>query len=195
MRPTLVVATLLAASSSHGACDGGAAPPAACEPAPEGRLVSFIDHHAWALADPGADPWAEFRPADDISCPPEARKTEDFAGILSFGVETPDCQYTTVSQPITSAVCEGEQLYVWMWRFALTGPPGSSANIGVQLGEDRIYEIEIPIPATSALTAMPVPLPGPYPAGTPIHFHVRNHGDNAYQLLDLARCRGECAPE
>jgi len=165
-----------------------------CEPAPAGTLATVIDHVLWTVAPAETDPWAEFRP-ETLDCPETSRKHEDFAGIDSFGIETKSCNYTTIAQPLKTAICGGEQLYIWIWRFALTGPVGATSHIGVQIGDDVVWSTEIPIPAPSALVAMPVALPGPYPAGTPIYFHVRNHGDNAYQLLDLARCVGTCAPE
>lgn len=178
-------------------CDSGAEPgpsEPACELAPADTLVTVIDHALWTLAPSESDPWAEFRP-ESIECPPAARLQEDFAGIDSFGVETKSCNYTTVVQPLKTAICKGEQLYVWIWRFALSGPPGSKSHIVVAIDTDVVWQAEVDIPAPSALIALPVALPRAYPAGTPIYFHVRNHGDNSYQLLDLARCVGTCSPQ
>jgi hypothetical protein len=183
----LALSAVLALGSQLG-CDEAPT----CEPAPEGVLVSLVDHQAWRLAEPSEDPWRAHRPAD-VSCPDGARTSEDFAELPSFGVDTGLCPYTTVTQPTASAICEGEALYVWLWRFALTGPEGAEATMAVALGDSVVWEQVVPIPARSALVALTVPVP-PTPAGTPIRFHVRNHGDNAYQLLGLARCRGACTP-
>lgn len=163
-----------------------------CEEAPEGVLVSLVDHAAWRLASPEEDPWRAHRPAD-VACPEGSRSSEDFAEMPSFGVDTAACGYTTVIQPTRSDLCAGEALYIWLWRFPLTGPEGATATLGVALGEAVVWEETIPIPARSALVALTVPVP-PTPAGTPIRLHVRNHGENTYQLLDLARCRGTCTP-
>ncbi len=170
------------------ACDAGPT----CEPSPAGVLIPVVDPELWRLAEPEEDPWRTFRPAD-ISCPEGSRSSEDFAEMPSFGVDTGLCPYTTVTQRTGSAICEGESLYIWLWRFQLTGPEGAEATMAVALGDAVVWEQVVPIPARSALVAVTVPVP-PTPAGTPIHFHVRNHGDNTYQLLDLARCRGTCSP-
>jgi hypothetical protein len=184
----LLPTTAMAFLSLVAACDEDPA----CEGAPEGVLVSLVDHRAWRIAEPGEDPWLAHRP-EDVSCPEGARSSEDFAELPSFGVDTGLCPYTTVTQPTTTAICEGEALYVWLWRFQLTGPEGAEATMAVALEDDVVWQQTVPIPARSALVALTVPVP-PTPAGTPIRFHVRNHGDNGYQLLGLMRCRGACTP-
>jgi hypothetical protein len=189
LRSSLLVGLLLA-----NACDDEGGTSNRCEPAPANTLVTLIDHTTWRLAETAEDPWTEFRP-DNIDCDAEGRKAEDFAGIMSFGVDTSFCAYTTVVQTTRAPLCAGEGLYVWLWRFALTGPEGAEAHIEVRLGNDPAWSATVPIPAESALVALTVPMPNaPYPAGTPIWFHVRNHGNNNYQLLDLARCNGDCTP-
>lgn len=167
---------------------------AMCEKAPPDTLVSVIDHNTWRLAAFDEDPWKAHRP-ENIECAAEGRVAEDFAGIYSFGVDTGLCPFTTVVQPLTTDICDGEQLYVWLWRFQLTGPEGSTSTLAVVIGDEPVWEAIVPIPATSALVALQVPLPHGYAKGTPIHFHVRNHGNNNYQLLDLGRCNGNCSPD
>lgn len=155
---------------------------------------ALVDHDLWTLASAALDPWADARPAD-ITCDPTGRQPEDFAGTYSFTVDTALCPYTTVTQQTLTDLCAGEHLLVWLWRFALTGPEGASAHIAVQIGDEPVFEDVIPIPAPSGLKALSYPVTRSHPAGTPIFFHVRNHGNNTYQLLALARCQGECRPD
>jgi len=145
----------------------------------------LIDHALWTLVPTAADPWAEFRPQEDISCSDAARLTEDFGGLPAYNINTVQCSYTTVVQPTLADACKGETFYVWLWNFALTGPPDAVVHAAVQLGDDALWQAEKAIPAVAGLVIDRIVLKHDVPAGTPIYFHLRNHGANQYDLLDL----------
>jgi len=158
----------------------------ACERPADGESRMLIDHDLWRLATPEEDPWIAFRPADDISCPSGSRKTEDFAGTYAYSVITAACSYTTAVQETIADACKGEDLYVWLWNYALTAPENSTAYLEVQIGDTLIWADTRTIPSAAALEATRIALPEDYPKGTPIYFHVRNHGSNSYELLELS---------
>ncbi len=160
--------------------------PLVCARPVDGESRMLVNHDLWRLATAAEDPWVEFRPGDDIACPSGARKTEDFAGTYAYSVITLGCSYTTVVQETLADACAGEELYVWMWNYALTAPADSTAFLGVQVGADRVWEDTRAIPSASALEATRVTLTRDVPKGTPIFFHVRNHGANSYELLELS---------
>ncbi len=56
----------------------------------------------------------------------------------------------------------------------------------MQIGDRMLWTDTRPIPGPAGLEATRVPLPEDVPAGTPIFFHVRNHGQNSYELLELS---------
>lgn len=168
------------------ACDDGAAGPLVCEPPAEGTSRMLVDHDQWRLATAAEDPWREFRPADDIACPSGARKAEDFSGHYAYSVTSTSCPYTTVVQATIADACKGEDLYVWIWNYALVADEPATATMGVQLGDRMIWTDTRPIPGPAGLEATRVPLPEDVPAGTPIFFHVRNHGQNSYELIELS---------
>lgn len=165
------------------ACDTEAAPGLRCEPALFGEPRALIAHDNWRLATAEEDPWAAFRPAD-IACPSGSRNPEDFAGTYSYGIATAECPYTTMVQETLADACKGESFYVWHWNFALTAPANSTSHIGVQLGATR-WGVTRAIPSDAALAAEAIILDEDVAKGSPIFFHVRNHGANTYQLLDL----------
>lgn len=166
-----------------------------CQAVSAEQREQLIEHDLWRLAEPGEDPWRTHRP-DDVSCDPTGRQPEDFAGTYSFGIDTALCSYTTLVQETATDVCPGEEVLVWLWRFALTGPEGANAHIAAQIGDEPLFEDIIPIPATSGLKVETYTATRFHPAGTPITFHIRNHGNNTYQLLELSRCLGEtCRPD
>lgn len=165
-----------------------------CRAVTEARREPLIDHDLWRLAEPDEDPWRAHRP-EDITCDPTGRQPEDFAGTYSFGIDTALCAYTTVIQETATDLCPGEEVLVWLWRFALTGPEGANAHIAAMVGDELLFEDIVPIPATSGLKVDPYVAKRFHPAGTPITFHIRNHGNNTYQLLELSRCQGTtCRP-
>jgi len=157
-----------------------------CEPVAEGQSRMLVDHDQWRVATTQEDPWAAHRPGEDIACPDDSRKTEDFAGTYAYAVITTNCGYTTVVQETIADACAGEDFYVWLWNYALTAPEDATAFLGVQIGDTLIWEDTRAIPGPSALEATRVKLPEDVPAGTPIYFHVRNHGANSYELLELS---------
>lgn len=186
MKRSWVWAGLLLATAACGDDGGDATPALVCEKPTGGASRMLVNHDLWRLATAEEDPWAENRPGPDISCPDDARKTEDFAGIYAYAVITTRCSYTTVVQETIADACKGEDLYVWIWNYALTAPENATAHMGVQVGDTLVWEETRPIPSASALEATRVTLTEDVPAGTPIYFHVRNHGNNSYELLELS---------
>lgn len=154
-----------------------------CEVAVQGQPRALINHDLWRLAEPGEDPWVQFRP-DDVACPEGARQAEDFGGTYAYSVVTTGCPYTTVTQEILADVCAGESFYIWLWNFALTAPDQAIAHVGVRVGS-LDWSTTRAIPGPSNLVTEATLVPDDIPQGTPIYFHVRNHGSNSYELLDL----------
>lgn len=163
--------------------DGSGRTRLVCEAAVEGQPRPLIDHDLWRLAEPREDPWAQFRP-EDVACPEGARQAEDFAGTYAYSVVTSACPYTTVTQMILADVCAGESFYIWLWNYALTAPENAIAHIGVKVGTLE-WSTTRAIPGPSNLVAEAIKVPEDIPQGTPVYFHVRNHGTNSYELLDL----------
>ncbi|PKN57916.1 MAG: hypothetical protein CVU56_08405 [Deltaproteobacteria bacterium HGW-Deltaproteobacteria-14] len=145
-----------------------------------------MSHDLWQVAPADGDPWAAARPAEDV-CTGANRYAEDFAGTYSYAIQTgPGCGYTTVVQPAQTSACEGQRLFVWLWRFELTAPDPGEAHIGVRIGDFDAWEVTVPIPSGSQLYTPDVALPVDVPAGTPIYYHVDNHGSNSYNLLEIS---------
>ena len=174
------------ASVAFGCEDEQIAPALACVKPADGESRMLVDHDLWRLATAAEDPWAEHRPGPDIACPEGARKTEDFAGTYAYAIITTGCSYTTVVQETIADACKGENLYVWLWNYALTAPESATAHLEVQVGDTVIWSDTRAIPGPAALEATRIALPEDVPAGTPIYFHVRNHGSNSYELLELS---------
>jgi len=175
-----------------GACvddPSGAGP--TCRPAPIGDRFALVHASLWEVVGAEDDPWAAHRPAG-LACAPDSAQPEDFAGQLTFGVDTSACGHATARQALLQDACAGEQAFVWVWREALTGPEGTTSTLAVRVGDEVLWERRTPIPAPPELIAITAELGADHMQGEPIWFHVRNHGSNSYQLIELSRCVGAC---
>jgi hypothetical protein len=71
----------------------------------------------------------------------------------------------------------------------LTAPAASEAHLALQVGEHLIWEAFVPIPTDSDLLMDTWTAPADIPAGEDIYFHVHNHGNNEYNLIEVSLSR------
>jgi hypothetical protein len=77
-------------------------------------------------------------------------------------------------------------LHAVAWHLPLTAPDGGDAHLSLRVGELDVIAYETPIPAPETPITPYVEVAEDMPAGTPIYFHVHNHGDNAWRLLEVS---------
>jgi hypothetical protein len=136
-------------------------------------------------------PWGEdpFDPSAGAEPPPACAQgafgEEHLGGELVFFVRTEQCPSLTVRQASRNALRAGDTLQIRVYHFALTAPVDASARLIVQLGETRVWERELPIPSPAAELVEQWEAAEDYPAGTPVLFHVNNHGNNEYTLVGV----------
>lgn len=159
-------------------CITVAAPACGC-PHDPGPLV---DPDAWTLVGANEDPFEDR--LSQIDCEAFAYGAEFFGGERAFSVDTGDCNYVTVTQPLLRGVCAGAQVKARLWHFELTGPPGEG-HVAMAIDGATVWEERVSIPSDSELLVSRIDA-GELAAGTPIHFHVHNHGSNSYSLLEVS---------
>ena len=168
---------------AFGCSDGES--PRASEPGFRER-TSLIDHERFELMTASNDPFDD-RPSAPFECASRAYLTEDLGGEKVFSVYTESCAYATFMQPTRVPVRRGEFLNVRLWHFALIAPDPAEAHVAVGIdGTGGALEERIPIPSESALMRKTWQAPRDYPAGTPVYFHVHNHGTNEYLFIELS---------
>jgi hypothetical protein len=159
--------------------------------APSGarERTMLVHHGAWALLSEASDPFddatSEATPCDMFHLG-SGFGYELFVGEEAFFVQTGFCDYLTVEQPTLVEIREGELVKVRLWHFELTAPEDGEAHVVVRLGDETLFEDHIPIPIVSELLSERWTAPRDIPAGTPVQFHIHNHGANEYALIEIS---------
>ncbi len=155
------------------------------EPAPPRPLASLVDQTLWTQVPPEIDPFA--LPGPTPPCLPEAIQLgELFGGEPALSVASEQCGFVSFSQPLLEPVRAGDPINLRLWHFDLIAPEPSEAVLGLALGDEIQWNTTIPIPSSSGLIATTFTATTAAPAGTPIIFHLHNHGQNSYHLLEIS---------
>ena len=154
------------------------------EPSPSGKR-NLIDHFDWTLEEVASDYYDP--PPEDLECDTElGTVAEELGGEIVYSVYTQYCSYVTVTQPSLSSISAGEEFYVRFWHSTLTAPMGATAKVILLIDGDLIWNQEFPIPYPSGLDVVHIEATRDYPEGAQIVYHVDNHGNNEYSLVELS---------
>jgi hypothetical protein len=138
---------------------------------------------------PARDPFSPLQPANAF-CDPLAYRFEPIGGEPSLGIDSGGCNYLTVTQPSLTPIQAGDQVFIRIWHFALTAPDPGVAYLAIQIGDRMLWSAELPIPSNSEVLRPLVTTSFAAPGGTPVYFHLQNHGVNSYNVIDV-RVGGE----
>ena len=138
--------------------------------------AALVHGHRWAPTE-DAGPFAPFMgDAEDCS---DAAFREEYGGAE---VDTGRCGRVALGQPLTSDVRAGDVLHVVAWHSALLSHEPGTGHMALALGDTVVWQVESPIPAAPESYDVAFPSPVDAPAGTPVTLHVRNHGNNTWNL-------------
>jgi hypothetical protein len=163
----------------------GAAPLLGCpppsEPDPDDpQPVTLANYDKWVrVTDPGEDLFADQRPTGAVC---------DDAGYLvdpltqTLEVQTEICDYLTVGQPSLVALEPGDVVTVFAFHDLLTAPEPALGYLGLAIGGQIEWEHSVPIPSDPGTIEQQFTMDRSFPVGTPIQFHVHNHGPNTWEL-------------
>jgi hypothetical protein len=142
---------------------------------------ALVDNGLWVYASEKEDPFAAERPIE-IQCPEWSYQLEYGA----FEVDTAGCNFLTVTQPILAKIRAGDRVIIALWHQNLVAEP-ATAHVAVSLGGELLWETYVTIPSPPGAYTPEIVVSSDYPKGTPIIFHLHNHGSNNWQLLELTR--------
>ena len=171
---------------------------------PHTERVSLIDHALWEPTRADLDPFAAERPpAVDcpsvsceetpcsvfaaerppaVDCPPAARRLEDNA----LEIDTEACNYLALSQPTLATIALGEPITLVGRNNTLFAEEPAEAHLALVVGDTTVWEQTFPVPGPDAVWTPVIESPIEAEAGTPIQFHLHNHGSNNWVLLLVA---------
>lgn len=138
---------------------------------------SLVAHDRWQLLSPSQDPfWQDG--ADSIPC--EVQDLE----FNSDGVEvnTRYCNHATLVQATRRAVGTGDAVHQELWWQPLASTTNATAHLRLRLGSTPLFEEDLPIPGPADVRHVQSTSSATYAVGTPVYFHVSNHGINSYTL-------------
>jgi len=110
--------------------------------------------------------------------------------VLSVYTRMPDdrvnlCNWITLEQPSLRAIRAGDQVEVRARHSQLTAPFPGEARMTFVIGDEAALDYTTPIPSDFVFPSDTWTAPKDYPAGTPLLWHVDNHGSNEYMLIEV----------
>lgn len=145
-----------------------------------GSPMPLVSSTAWDLATAADDPFADHRP-ELVQC--------EFGWDVETGVfevDTEQCTYAAFVQPSLAPIHEGDALELVLLHDALYSEEGEAvAHVAVAFGSEVAWELELPIPSEAGQARPTWTAPADVEIGTPVHFHLHNHGTNNYRLVAL----------
>jgi hypothetical protein len=172
-------AAFVAVAPSLGA---GCAPPPVCS-----EKEPLVVANAWTFVEPGEDTlWPA--PEGAALCSADDIQIASFGADDAVEVDTRfGCGWATVSQPLAASLAAGDRVQVRIFYFSQATFPEAQAEVAVALDDDVVVSEKVDIPASSGLVAPVVVVDHDVAAGALAHFHVGNHGDNSWNLIELSR--------
>lgn len=143
------------------------------------RAATLVDHRMWSTTPPASDPLPSHQPAL-IDC--------GVAGwYLEYGfleVDTSRCNYVSLEHPALVDVAAGTPITARLVYYDLEAEP-SQAHAALLVENKVVWEAAIDIPQLGNALDIEWRTETAIPAGTPIRFHLHNHGQNHWSLEPL----------
>lgn len=138
--------------------------------------LSLIDHAAWELVSEEDDVFDDRN--ESANCSTTGFGVED--GF--FEVNTDVCQYATFRQGLLEPVHINETIRFVLWHSPLSSPEQATGHLALSIDGDVLWESNFPVPGPAVVYDDSFELVEAVEEGTPIYFHVHNHGNNSYRL-------------
>lgn len=113
-------------------------------------------------------------------------RTETLGVEPSVTVETTFCNHATVMQRLPVFLHAGDRMHTRIWYYSQSSFEGAVARVRLRFDDDDLVARDVPIPAESELISEDATMPRDMPVGTAVSFHVGNHGDNSWNLLEVS---------
>jgi hypothetical protein len=110
--------------------------------------------------------------------------------VLAVYTRMPDdrvalCNWLTLEQLSLRTIRPGDIVEVRARHSQLTAPVPAEARIGFVVGDEQVLDYSVAIPSDFQFPSVRWTATKEYPEGTPLLFHVENHGANEYMLIEV----------
>jgi hypothetical protein len=171
-----------AASTDTGATNDTTTPDGVNDTFEPPPLEMLVDQAAWLAVEPSADLVPAHRPAE-IECSTEGFYTEE----NTFEVDTSICNYVSVTQGLRVPIAASDTIELSLWHGPLVSADVAEGHVALFIGSEMIWELVVPIPNPGGYHVVTLNPGIDAPAGTPIQFHLHNHGLNTWTLAYIGR--------
>jgi len=161
---------------------------AGCSPAASvcEQKNSIIDVRAWRFVDPADDVvWPA--PGDAALCGPDDVQVQPIGDALALEIDTRlGCGWATATQPTLRDLRVGDRLQTQVFYFPQSTFPTAQADVAIAIDDEIVLSEVLAIPAPSGLLQPVITIDRDIDAGAAVQFHIGNHGDNSWNLVELA---------
>lgn len=172
------------APADLGGADGGG--PDGGVTTSEPKHVLLTHNAAWVLESSVTDPYPLRE--GGVRCDDSAVVVEEIDQGLWLDIVTDSCDHASLQQTTLDELGPGDVLLVWIWHYAMEHEGGEfHAQVSIGAPGQVAWETQLPVPAVSGLIYDEVVVSDGWPAGSPIWFHLSNHGANTWSLIEVAR--------
>ncbi|MEM9455421.1 MAG: hypothetical protein AAGF11_14660 [Myxococcota bacterium] len=140
------------------------------------RWEPILHSDRWTLSTADQDPLPQHRRRAEVLCGTPDVQVEGAA----FEISTAECNYASLTQPALRGVEAGAWLEVPIWWQTLLADEPAEAHLALLVGPELVWEEVVEIPGPADVRDLQVLSPLTFAAGTPITFHVHNHGTNTW---------------
>lgn len=159
------------------------------EPAPEPPNATFqtlVPLEGWTSVARADDPFVTDPEAAPACVGPGFRLETDFQQ-LEF--DTGLCNWTTLTGSALFNVREGQELQLEFSHYNLDAAAPATAELQLRFLDCDVWAKQIAIPGAADVYKEQFASPCALKAGESVLFHLHNHGQNTYQVQDLAVLR------
>ena len=153
----------------------------------EPSVYELVDNRYWLQVAGLDDPWDGTKLPEAETCTELELDVEELADDIWFDITTKVCGYATVHQTLQHDIPKGALLTVRIWHFKMSGWEGTF-HLAYQIGFDQSpeWEMKKEVPSESGLIYEQWPASRDYKAGDDVYFHLSNHGENTWSLIEFS---------
>jgi hypothetical protein len=183
MRRRRAAWTWLAGVAALGGCSNAPAP--AAEKTNE-TFQTLVPLEVWSSVARADDPFITDPEAAPACVGPGFRLETD---LQQLELDTGLCNWVTLRGSALFDVSAGQELQLEFSHYNLEAAAPATAELRLAFPDCDVWKKELPIPSAAAVYKEQIDSPCALKAGQAVLFHLHNHGQNSYQVQDLAVMR------